>query len=492
MSSDAWDDIDTGDDDIVIESPGTTQTADACTIAVRSDGDIVVAYQGDSDMVMGTEFERIDWNVSTDGGVNWAGPVSIDNGGSVNWTGCVIVPGSSDRMHVFFKDDTNNDAYQRRINSDDSLETFPSAFETDASGLDYIFGPGVSYDDGGTQRVRCPYARPAATIKVSIAKLDSADTPTVTKDLAVSDNLVENTNEQHTLSLSVDVKNLQLLYANSGDFDLYRDTNDDDAGWGTDTEELDGVTVNHISPRVYDRSGQKLAFIYDDGGTVKYNEVDLGGATSGAGALTLGTIVISGTGVAGIDGIGALALAVPTIAGTGVAGADGTGALALAPPSIAGTGVEEFIATGALALAVPAIAGTGVGGAEGIGALLIAAPAIAGTGVEKFTASGALLLGVPSIAGTGIEKLTASGALALATVVIAGTGVAGADGVGALALGPPLIAGTAVEEFIASGALALGTVAIAGTGVAAVAGGRIMGGLIGPSGLIGYGGGLVQ
>ena len=292
MSSDAWVDVDTGDNDIQIELTGSTQSADACTIAVRSDGDIVVVYQGDSEMLMGAEFERIDWNVSTDGGINWAGPVSIDNGGKVDWTGCVIVPGKDDRMHVFFKNDSAADAYQRRINSDDSLETFPSAFEATLTAHNYPFGPGVSYDDGGTQRVRCPFYDNATGTRVSVAKLDSQDTPSVSIDQAVDDsgNLPVAAGTVARVALAVDSKNLQLLWSGGGgvgaDKDLYRDTNDDDAGWGTDTEELDGVTLNHISPKVYDRSGKKLAFIYDDGGTVKYNEIVLAAGDVNINALT--------------------------------------------------------------------------------------------------------------------------------------------------------------------------------------------------------------
>lgn len=295
-SEDTWIDIDgAGDRDILIESPGTAQTARACTIAVRGDGDIVVAYNGDSDMVMGTEFDRIDWNVSTDAGVTWAGPVSIDNGGLVNWTGAVIVPGSSDRMHVFFMDNTNFDGYQRTIRSDDSLETFPSAFDIVISiSTIYSFHNGVSYDDAGTQRVRCPYRD--LSEKASIAKLDSSDTPTLTTDVNVSDDTVRAVNSQFTGTLAVDVKNLQLLYSSvEGDSDLFRDTNDDDAGWGTDTEELDGVTVNHISSRVYDRSGtDRLAFIYDDGGTVKYNEINLAAMVVPTIPLTMAPYVPAG------------------------------------------------------------------------------------------------------------------------------------------------------------------------------------------------------
>ncbi len=277
-SEDTWVDVDTGDKDIEIDGTGATQTADACTIAVRSDGDIVVAYQGDSEMIMGTEFERIDWNVSTDSGKTWAGPVSIDNGGSVDWTGCVIVPGSSDRMHVFFgAPGTLPEAFQRTIRSDDSLETFPSPYDLNVEAVTYRHGAGVSYDDAGTQRVRCLYKD--ASNKMAVVKLDSADTPSVTRDAPVSDNDAKVVNNSIVAALAVDTKNLQLLYSGGGsqgiDQDLYRDTNDDDAGWGTDTEELDAITCNSVSPRVYDRSGTKLAFVYDDGGTVKYNEISL-------------------------------------------------------------------------------------------------------------------------------------------------------------------------------------------------------------------------
>ena len=212
MSSDAWVDLGASDFDILIDTTGATQAADAVSIAVRSDGDIVVTYQGDSEMVMGSEFERVVWNVSSDGGVNWDGPVSIDNGGSVDWTGCVIVPGSSDRMHVFFTAKTGNDGFQRTIRADDSLETFPSAFDTTLTIVGNAkFGPGVSYDDAGTQRVRCPYVN--ISQQISIAKLDSADTPTVTTDDDVSDADVQSLLvKEPAVALAVDVKNLQLLY----------------------------------------------------------------------------------------------------------------------------------------------------------------------------------------------------------------------------------------------------------------------------------------
>ena len=293
MAVDAWVDLGTSDFDIQIEAVPDQPSANACSIGTRSDSDIVVAYQGDSDMITGTEYERIDMNVSTNDGPTWSGPTSLDSGGEVDWTGCVIVPGSSDRMHVFFEDNTLSDGYQRRINSDDSLETFPSTFDSFiGSGSTYSFGPGVSYDDGGTQRVRCPYGDGGGSLNV--AKLDSGDTPTVTHDDSVNGSSpgVEQIGGGGVLTaLAVDTKNLLILWSDVNDNDLYSNTNDDDAGWSAaGTEELDAVTVNHISSNVYDRSGIKLAYIYDDGGTVKYNEIDL--ATAGTVAITGHTLTV--------------------------------------------------------------------------------------------------------------------------------------------------------------------------------------------------------
>ena len=245
--------------------------ANACSIAAESTGsDIVVAYQGDPDMITGTEFARIDANRSDDAGATWGGPISVDNAGSVHWTGPVIVLGSSDRMHIFFQDSGADDAYQRRLGSDDSLETFPSAFDAEiASSTTYPFRPGVSYDDGGTERVRCPYQDSGG---IASAKLDSADTPTVTTDTSIQDNTPRG---GETYAFANDGTTIHFLYADNATLDLWHDQNADDGGWGTDVEVLDAVTINHVSSNVYDRSGQKLPYIYDDGGTVKYNEVTL-------------------------------------------------------------------------------------------------------------------------------------------------------------------------------------------------------------------------
>ena len=63
-----------------------------------------------------------------------------------------------------------------------------------------------------------------------------------------------------------------MIFAGSGS-DIFTDSNNDRGGWGTDVEELDGITCNLITSNVYTRAGVVvLAYVYDDGGTIKYNE----------------------------------------------------------------------------------------------------------------------------------------------------------------------------------------------------------------------------
>lgn len=282
MSTDAWIEISTGDRDILVDG-APDGARDACSIAVEETGtDIVILYQGQTDKVMGTNYERIDYAKSTDSGQTWSAGnlVAKDGKDESHWTGPRIVRGSSDRVHFFFADWTNLDAYQRTLRSDDTLETFPAAIDSAISSSIYTVGHGVSYVSGAATKIRCPYHDSSS--KASVAKFDSADSPGAgdPEDVDVSDNTVRLYNNSTVSCLAVNGTDLQLLYADFTDQDLYRDSNDDDAGWGTDTEEWDAVDIRHVSSNVYDRSGAKLAMIVDDGGTVKYNEVALAAAAA--------------------------------------------------------------------------------------------------------------------------------------------------------------------------------------------------------------------
>ncbi len=73
---------------------------------------------------------------------------------------------------------------------------------------------------------------------------------------------------------AIDGSDVHLLYADDATQDIFHDDNVQ-AGGSTDVEVKDAVTCNRISANTYDRSGKKLAYVYLDGITSKYAEVDI-------------------------------------------------------------------------------------------------------------------------------------------------------------------------------------------------------------------------
>ena len=260
----------------------TTGSDGTCYISVReTDSKPIVFYVGDTVNNMGAK-QRVRLARKDAGG--WTVDIAVDTNTAVNFGVGLLVQGSSGRMHCLFSDFTNDDVYQRCYRSNDAFETFPSAFDTTAvatTTTNLKFGlQAVIYDSGGTTKVRVPYTDSGGT--VSVAKFDSADTPSISVDTATADNSPYQSGDLHTPFIHLLVAkgtDLYLLYPRASDNDLYSDVNSNDGGWGTDTEIWDAVTIRRISANVYIRNGNyTLAYIVDNNATVQYNEYDLGSA----------------------------------------------------------------------------------------------------------------------------------------------------------------------------------------------------------------------
>jgi len=251
-----------------------------CSVSREETGtDIVVAYQGEEDMDMGSEFARIDVKRWT--GSSWGSIIAIDNGGGEHWTAPVIVQGSSDRMHIFFKELNADDGFQRTLRSDDSLQTFPSSYATTFPLATYPYCNGIAFASGGDEKIRITFN----TNDLDIWGFNSADSPTPT-ELATAINTATTFSPSitsgRTITLAVDGDTQHIFWSGGGgsglDKDLYtKSTGSDNDTWADEDETLPNVDVNSVFSNVYNRSGIKLAYIYDDGGTVKYNEIILGG-----------------------------------------------------------------------------------------------------------------------------------------------------------------------------------------------------------------------
>lgn len=118
--------------------------------------------------------------------------------------------------------------------------------------------------------------------KLDSIEFNSAATGAAVGTAAFTDNTIFDNGTTNPASvhgcLVGDGTTAHCLYADHTTQDLFHDQQADGGAWGTDIERLDAVTVNGVSCNVYDRFGTKLAYVYDDGETVKYNEVDIAAA----------------------------------------------------------------------------------------------------------------------------------------------------------------------------------------------------------------------
>ena len=268
------------------------------SLAIRSDGDVVAVYAGDTDQNMGGKKERVDFNVRTGG--TWGGPVALGVDADVHDGNPNCVLGTNDFVHCVWQHtvDTTDpptawtDTHGRSIDpADDSASTLDiSDADTESVLLGY---PNViSYDDGGTQRIIASgFDSAGTTLDTAQATEDGSDeillTATgVTESFSTEPGFA---NGEAGISTFVELSgDIHCLYSGDGaagaDQDLWYTTSaDDGASWSAPTEEIDAITVNFISANIYVRgSDTVMAYVYDDGGVQKYNEKVLiaGGAAA--------------------------------------------------------------------------------------------------------------------------------------------------------------------------------------------------------------------
>jgi hypothetical protein len=312
------------------------------SIAVRSDGDVVVAYAGVTDANMGDTKERVDVNIRT--GTTWGGPVALDAGGDVHYGNPNCVLGTNDGTHCLWQKQTStvndppnswSDLEARTLDSGDNLSTTDTDTE-DTSAWKLALPHLISYDDAGTQRM---YAggRTGGVDHLHIpATEDGSDniafgtthSPNVSN--AVARDRVNGILEGSQASYVELDGDIHVLYGGGGsqgfDVDLYyTKSTDDAANWSTPTLEF-AATMRHISVTTYVRGGNnRLAYFYDDNDIQKYNEKDLGAIPKTA----------SGT----------PSIAKPTSSGTSTWRKIATGTPSLAKPTTSGNAQRALVIT---------------------------------------------------------------------------------------------------------------------------------------------------
>lgn len=246
-------------------------------IVVRSDGDIIIMYEGPQVLA---DIQRKRVYYARHLGAAWSADIALDNGGNAHWVPGGMVLGSADRTHFFFKDETNNDAYQRCLTSANALETFPSTFDATVGGTsDDMMQRGVAYSaSAGGTLVVFPYFN-SFTPDVNSVAFTSVDAPTpvVTTDIASATELA--TSFRHAFPLAVDDNTVYFTFYRSAS-GICVNTNIDNAGWGSATA-IQAGSASFVFTNIYTRGDARvLAVAYQEDASTKYTEYTLSVAAS--------------------------------------------------------------------------------------------------------------------------------------------------------------------------------------------------------------------
>ncbi len=255
MATDNWDTVEES-----VQAITDSGAEQRCSITLRSDGDVIVAYQTEGETLHGQHRSRTAY-ARKEG--SWTTDIALDSAGLDNWTGPVVILASSDRSHFMFGND-EPEVFQRSLSSTNTLQSLPGAFDTSASSVVPAFGHG----DNDSNVVIFPYIDDDG--RISRARFLSSPSPNVVVDSTYA---LKDLGSTAAFCLSYAPGEIyHLLYADTT-LDLFYLRSLETS----ETELLDGVTINAVSCNIYTReSGATvLAYVYDDAGTVKYNEHEI-------------------------------------------------------------------------------------------------------------------------------------------------------------------------------------------------------------------------
>lgn len=265
MGTDSFDN--TGTD---VELVADAITLNACDIVVQGDGDISIVFQGDFHKDMGTSYESVFENRSTDGGTSFGTSQEVDDVSAEDFKAPRNVLGDSDTTHVLWAGNTTNrDIYQRAISSAGTLQTIrDTAINYGDATVSWPLANGVTVDRAGTTKLR---VGAAVGKQPTMLTFDAAADPSSFSSDTIDADLVPAT---YPMSVAADGSTIHALWTHNADSDLYHSDDGDADSWATETKIVTG-TINAISCNVYDNGGQVLAYVYDDGGAIKYDEIDI-------------------------------------------------------------------------------------------------------------------------------------------------------------------------------------------------------------------------
>lgn len=300
-SDDSWEvadqEIDMWDDKYEPVLPG-------CSFVYREDDGgqdpYVCQYNGPMEKIGGSYYDRVSYATDADGAGSWTNATNaVDAGGEMSYSGGASIRGSAPDanghvVHFFYGVAVGTSGYCRTLRYSSGWQlsteiTCPSAVS--ASVTYHKFSPGIYYNDSGTDRCLVAFREDTSTDPYvwmipedSSGDADGGSDSTYEVD---ADNELNWINATVVACIALDPISGK-AYIMWGEMvadgqDLRRSV--DDAPWSSwpASAEEEAGTCNRISCNIYPRNGSlKLAFVWLDDTTIKYDEYDIGQETAPA------------------------------------------------------------------------------------------------------------------------------------------------------------------------------------------------------------------
>lgn len=274
-------------------STSTTTDLQCVGIAPLSTGEIFMGYQRND----GT-YESVYYRVRSTGGT-WGSETEIDTAASTNFYGPIVVREvGSDKVHIFYKDQSNGDIYHTSWTSGGGLTSreLVEGNAGTATANELSMTNAVAWQSGTDEMIMIVVQDDTNDYLYSVTITNDGSPETRRQVTSVANHFDGGSSRKPTAALAVDGTDIYCVFVDATSLDIWYTLSQDDDTWDTPTEIQDGsdITTYAVCCNVGTHSSKVLAYYWDESdgytGEVFYDEVSISTGTeynqSAAGTLT--------------------------------------------------------------------------------------------------------------------------------------------------------------------------------------------------------------
>jgi len=275
-SADQWAVVDTGV--MAFTDTGFEYGLDIC---LQSDGDLLIISNGENER----DFpggECVIYHYSQNNGSTWTNDQTLSNTNGDNIGGFCVV-GENNKIHLTWKGEGDANYYHQSLADVTGTPTTKEDLSdyTVPGTPNYAMTNLIYYDDDGDEKIIMVGVDDSFYPRSTFVVNDG--TPAASESVVATAvfRSMEDTSSAHYTAHDLNVlgKKLYYIFSDATDQDIYLVTNDDQAGWGTPEEIINGTTAEFLSSGIYVRDGNNRLGIFwmlPTTHETRFVEIDLG------------------------------------------------------------------------------------------------------------------------------------------------------------------------------------------------------------------------